>query len=216
YLSVLHRSLGIDSEKASLASTETTANNGMKVNPNSALSNQNFQEPPISSNLNGPNSAVPRFIAKPADLLITSTPSGAEIYLDGVNTERVTPSKIQVPGNEKFSISLRRSGYIEYQRQDLLKSEVGIKLSATLQKALVGYLNIDVIPPRAAKVYINGQRLSGELLPIFNYAVPAETWITVRAEEPIGSLYAEEKVLVSRDQKKNVRLYLKKRGKSRR
>lgn len=152
----------------------------------------------------------------PSDLLITSTPSGAEIYLNGAGLGRVTPSKIKVPSNEKFMITLKRGGYIDYERQDLLKSEVGIKFAATLQKALVGYLNIDVIPPRAAKIYINGQKLSGEMLPIFNYAVPAETWIVIRAEEPVSSLVAEEKIYLSRDQKRSLTLYLKKKSRAKR
>lgn len=65
------------------------------------------------------------------------------------------------------------------------------------------------------KVFINGQRLSGEMLPIYNYAVPAETWVVVKAVDPISSLAAEEKIFLSRDQKKSVTLYLKKRGKGR-
>ncbi|MCB9084764.1 MAG: protein kinase [Bdellovibrionaceae bacterium] len=150
-----------------------------------------------------------------ADLLITSTPSGAEIYVDGRNSGKVTPSKIKVPSTEKFLVVLKRTGYIDYERRDLLRSETGRKLAATLQKALVGYLNIDVIPPRAVKVFINGQRLSGEMLPIYNYAVPAETWVVVKAVDPISSLAAEEKIFLSRDQKKSVTLYLKKRGKGR-
>ncbi|MCC7404409.1 MAG: serine/threonine protein kinase [Bdellovibrionales bacterium] len=149
-----------------------------------------------------------------AELLITSTPSGAEIYLNAVNTGKVTPSKITVPSTEKFLITLKRTGYIDYERKDLLRSETGRKLAATLQKALVGYLNIDVIPPRAVKVFVNGQRLSGEMLPIYNYAVPAETWVVVRAVDPLSALDAEEKVFLSRDQKKSVTLYLKKAGRN--
>lgn len=222
HLGILHSALGIDRQQITSSSRDPFDNETTNNSANSASSSENTYSPPPTPNLATeamPRMGNSRFPSHPsvlAELLITSTPSGAEVYVNGVNTGKVTPSKIKVPGNDKFMISLKRSGYLDYERKDLLKSEVGIKMAATLQKALVGYLNIDVIPPRAARIYINGQRLSGELLPIFNYAVPAETWIVLRAEDPVGGLGAEEKVYLSRDQKKSITLYLKRKSRGRR
>jgi serine/threonine protein kinase len=222
HLSVLHSAIGIDTRQTTYSSKEPLKEPKVKVPTQVSETVNETVAPPIAPDLStdpsgiNPDSGLESQPSVPSDLLITSTPSGAEIYINGASLGRVTPSKVKVPSNEKFMITLKRGGYIDYERQDLLKSEVGIKFAATLQKALVGYLNIDVIPPRAAKIYINGQKLSGEMLPIFNYAVPAETWIVVRAEEPVGSLVAEEKIYLSRDQKRSLTLYLKKKLRTKR
>jgi hypothetical protein len=222
HLSALHSAIGINTRQTTYSSKEPLKEPKVKVPTQGGEIVNETVAPPIAPDLStdpsgiNADSGLESQPSVPSDLLITSTPSGAEIYLNGAGLGRVTPSKIKVPSNEKFMITLKRGGYIDYERQDLLKSEVGIKFAATLQKALVGYLNIDVIPPRAAKIYINGQKLSGEMLPIFNYAVPAETWIVVRAEEPVGSLVAEEKIYLSRDQKRSLTLYLKKKSRTKR
>lgn len=222
HLSVLHSAIGIDTRQTTYSSKEPLKEPKVKVPTQVSEIVNETVAPPIAPDLStdpsgiSADSGLESQPSVPSDLLITSTPSGAEIYLNGTSLGRVTPSKIKVPSNEKFMITLKRGGYIDYERRDLLKSEVGIKFAATLQKALVGYLNIDVIPPRAAKIYINGQKLSGEMLPIFNYAVPAETWIVIRAEEPVSSLVAEEKIYLSRDQKRSLTLYLKKKSRTKR
>lgn len=222
HLSILHSAIGIDTRQTTHSSKEPLKEPKAKAPIQVTEIVNETIAPPIAPDLptNSPgintDSGLENQLSVESELLITTTPSGAEIYLNGASLGKVTPSKIKVPSNGKFMITLKRGGYIDYEKQDLLKSEVGIKFAATLQKALVGYLNIDVIPPRAAKIYINGQKLSGEMLPIFNYAVPAETWIVVRAEEPVGSLVAEEKIYLSRDQKRSLTLYLKKKSRTKR
>lgn len=222
HLGVLHSAIGIDRRQTSYSSKEPLSDPKVKAPTQGGEIVNEPVAPPIAPDLSTDPSGIKsdsnleNQASVPSDLLITSTPSGAEIYLNGTSLGRVTPSKVKVPSNEKFMITLKRGGYIDYERQDLLKSEVGIKFAATLQKALVGYLNIDVIPPRAVRIYINGQKLSGEMLPIFNYAVPAETWIIVRAEEPVGSLVAEEKIYLSRDQKRSLTLHLRKKSRTKR
>ena len=218
----LHQALGVgeDLQKIQIASKESTK--GRMTPPKTTLTSR-----PTKS-LMGPPAETPSLTSKPGGikspkslarsevpLLISSTPSGAEIYVNGRNTGKVTPSKVQVPASKEFRLILKRSGYIDYERRSLLKTKVGRKISATLQKALVGYINIDVLPPRAVKVFVNGQKLSGETLPIFNYAVPAKTWVVIKAVDPISSLSAESRVFLSRDQKKSITLYLKEKDRRR-
>ncbi len=143
-------------------------------------------------------------------VLITSTPSGAEIFVNGKASGDFTPSRVEVPSSREFAITLRRAGFIDYRRSGLNKAQVGSKLSATLQSALVGYLDIDVTPPQNVKIYINGTLLKGEQLPIQKYAVPAETPITVRAVDPVSQTSDQKVLTVEKDKRRRVVLDLRK------
>lgn len=143
------------------------------------------------------------------EMIISSAPSGAEIYIDGRNTMLLTPSKVPVPADRKFTLELRRSGYIDYTQENISKEEAGLKLTATLQKALIGYLDIDVRPPKDAKIYINGKLLKEERLPINRYPVPANTSLTIKAENPYQG-WADQKVItVGPDRRTSVLLDLR-------
>jgi len=143
-------------------------------------------------------------------LLVTSSPSGAEVILNGVSTGRTTPVKIMVPANKPFHISLRRAGYLDYHQSDLMLSQVqGSKVTATLQQALLGYVDIDVKPPSPVKVFVNGEALKEGHLPIERYAIPAETNVVIRAEDPFKQTYTEQTVRVSRGSRSRIILDMK-------
>lgn len=79
-------------------------------------------------------------------LVVNSNPSGAEIWINGVNTSETTPARIYVPAGNQFNIALKKDKYITYSRPIMDARQVGRSFHATLQKAMVGYLHIDVKP----------------------------------------------------------------------
>lgn len=150
---------------------------------------------------------TPRF----KDVIVSSSPSGAEIYLNGSNTGFITPSRIEVPAHEPFDIMIRRSGYVEYVKNRLNASGIGSKIEATLQKAVVGYLDIDVVPPTKAKIYINQRLLDGEPLPIRRYAVPANTKLVIKAVDPYYGAQDFRVITLKKNQRRNIILNLQKK-----
>ena len=150
---------------------------------------------------------TPRF----KDVIVSSSPSGAEIYLNGTNTGFITPSRIEVPAHEPFDIMIRRSGYVEYTKSRVDASKIGSKIEATLQKAVVGYLDIDVVPPTKAKIYINQRLLDGEALPIRRYAVPANTKLVIKAVDPFYGGQDFRVITLKKNQRRNIILNLNKK-----
>lgn len=168
-----------------------------------------------------PSSPTPQIIMDPAPLspneprdsvLVTSTPSGAEVLVNGAPTGSLTPSRVEVPKKRPFTLTLRKTGFIDYRRDSLRKESVGSRFSATLQPAVIGFLDIDVTPPQNVRLYINGRWLKGEHLPISGYAVPAETPVTVRAEDQTTGQTVQQIVKVPKDRRISVRLDLRRSG----
>lgn len=141
-------------------------------------------------------------------LIVNSLPSGAEIYLNGTSTGKSTPSRIDVPANNPFTVTLKLNRFLDYTKSNVTVQTTGRSLTATLQKAMVAYVDIDVKPPINVKVTVNGRSLADESLPITRYAVPAGTPITVRAENPIAGTSAEETVNLKEDQRYKIILQL--------
>ncbi len=141
-------------------------------------------------------------------LVVNSVPSGAEIYLNGLATGKTTPSRVEVPTETPFAITLKLNRFIDYTKSDLTTAQTGRSFSATLQKAMVAYVDIDVKPPRNARVYVNGRLIKDEILPINRYAVPAESQVTIRAENPLTGAKAERTIQLSTDQRYKVILKL--------
>ena len=65
--------------------------------------------------LKGGEKASAKLIAKPRIINVTTDPPGADIYVDGVNTQKITPSEVELTkaqaGKSRVRISLRRPGY---------------------------------------------------------------------------------------------------------
>jgi serine/threonine-protein kinase len=143
-------------------------------------------------------------------ILVTSSPAAAEISLNGLSTGVLTPGTIQVDAQKTFTITLRADGYLNYDRS-LAATQNPMRVQATLQKARLGYLDINVMPAGSV-VYINGQALT-EHPPIRRYAVQADAEIVIRAENPLTGANDELKVSVEQDKIKRVNLFPKTRGK---
>ena len=116
-----------------------------------------------------------------------------------------TPGEIKLDMNKPVTISIRRDGYIPYVK-DLVPTTSPEDFNATLQKAAIGYLNIEV-QPTSAVIYLDNQKLA-EKLPIVRYPVPAGKPITIRAENPYLNTSDQQRVLIKQDTVKTVILYL--------
>lgn len=147
----------------------------------------------------------------PADhvrgLIVNSVPSGAEIIVDGKSTGEFTPARISVPAARTFNLTLKKSRYIDYVKNNIKTDhmEKG-SFTATLQKAMVAYINIDVKPARNVKVTVNGVVLEEDSLPISGYAIPASQVITIRAQNLITGQVAEQTVELYADERKSILL----------
>lgn len=138
---------------------------------------------------------------------ISSQPSGARIFLDGVDTGRSTPAIVPMNANKDTKITLKKESYYPYE---VTKSynDTGILTTTLQQMPQAGFININVQNGGVKPViYVNNQRLS-ELPPIKRYAVTAGTQVTVTAVNPITQLKDEVTVKVDSGGEANVDLIL--------
>lgn len=183
-----------------LKQTTTTAQAPIQEAPPAQL--------PEESEVSEVSSVAP---AKPSlrTLIVQSVPSGAEIFIDGKSIGDTTPSRIEIPTDKKVEISLKKDRYVEYVKANFDAATFDqSSFRATLQKALVGYLDIDVRPSRNVKIYVNGVSLEERNLPIYKYAVPAGSEITVSAINTISGEEIKEKLTLYEDQRKSIILKL--------
>ena len=182
YIAPLHRALGILGQQG-LASTTTTQNPAPIENKEVA--------PPVA--------AVDNFI-------FTSTPSGAEIFIDGVSTGQSTPARVEIPKGTTFEVSLKRAGYAEFSQKGLNRENLGGRLNANLVKALVGYLDVEVHPSKDVQVSINGTPIKKATFPIVRHLVPANVKLLIRAENTVTGEVDEQNVVVPEDRRIQVDL----------
>lgn len=189
-LSPLHRMLGLDA--ANLGS--------VKVDPT--------PPPPPTPVVVTP--APPPVVAPPPEVyvLVSSKPSGANIYVDRQNTGLTTPNRIKVPGDKNFELALKRAGYTDFKRVTNYQ-QLGTHFQATLEETHFGYLNIDVIPIKRVKLTINGTRIYDNP-PFRRRPVPANTPIHVRIDDSNGS-WDETVIEVPPNALKQIRLSLRRR-----
>ncbi|MCC6278056.1 MAG: serine/threonine protein kinase [Oligoflexia bacterium] len=147
-------------------------------------------------------------LPKEFNLFIRSVPNGASIEIDGQPSGE-TPREVKVPAGKPFRIGLKRQGFIPYYK-DYQIDKAGQEFAATLQKAAVGYLNIEVSPSHNVDIYVNGQKLV-EKSPIRRYAVPAGTVIQVRALNPYNDASDQKTLSLKQDTEQTVRLFLRRK-----
>jgi serine/threonine-protein kinase len=136
-------------------------------------------------------------------IVVTSSPSAAEIYIDGKNQGQLTPARVKVPANREFQISLKKDGYIT--RTLPMKSRGnGSKESFSLAKLDAGYLNI-YSKHKETVIYLNGKKIK-ERTPLRNYRVPAGKTIRVKAIDLKTKRYTETSVEVKADESKTLKL----------
>ncbi len=152
-----------------------------------------------------PNSAPQEQPSTTTKIVINSSPSGAKIYLNGVDTKKITPSQISVPYKKPFNIVLRKLNYIDYLKEGItINAGSSRTFNTTMQKALISYLTIDARPSRNVKLYVNGKPLSEKTLPIRNYAVRSDSDIIIKATNPYKGITKYKRINLKVGEKKSV------------
>lgn len=145
-------------------------------------------------------------VDSPTALVVSSNPSGAEIWLGGRSTGMVTPSKVEVPSEATFTIELRKRGYQSYKRLEVTREALGPKIDATLQKMNVGYVDVEIFPPQEAILYVNGRQINMQRTQAKDIVVPANTKIKIRAESKVTNSFEEVTLSVPLDRKRSIKL----------
>lgn len=140
-------------------------------------------------------------------LSISSEPSGAKIFVDGVSANQYTPAIVTVTSNKPATITLTKEGFYKYQQTKTFNS--ASTLSATLLPTpAMGYLNIIIRNGgESPAIFINGIRLT-EKLPIVEYAVPANQELEIEAKNPFTNSMDKTKVKVMTNKVQTVELIL--------
>ncbi len=140
-------------------------------------------------------------------LSVTSTPSGAQIFVNSKDIGMITPSIISITANKETVITLRKDGFLTYETKQNL-NETG-RVAATLQSAAqAAYLNIYLLNGGpSTKVYVNGKELT-EKAPIMKYTVLANAEAVIRAYNPITKQKDELRYKLRAGENKNVELIL--------
>jgi hypothetical protein len=78
---------------------------------------------------------VPAIPEKPATVavLVTSRPSGANIWINAKDTGLLTPSKVDLPAEGKFYLMVRKRGYLPFIHDHVLQEMKGMKFEAKLE-----------------------------------------------------------------------------------
>jgi hypothetical protein len=141
-----------------------------------------------------------------ARVYVQSLPTGAQIEVDG-QTLGTTPAEVPIAMNKKVLVSIKREGYLPYVKEYFAQKSPE-EFSATLQKARLGYVDID-ITAGDADIYVNDQKLA-ERPPIRRYPVPADTKLEIKAINSLTNTSDQISVVVKQDTVQKVRLYPRK------
>ena len=184
YLSPLHNALGISGEQK-LTSVSPSTKTAPTNSPPPVTA-----PPPVETTVEQPHELL-------TSVIVTSNPSGAEIFVNGKSTGVITPARVELPPERTFTLTLKRLGYTDTIRRDLDRAALSGRLSFELQKAQLGYVDIDVRPPRNVRVLPHGHPFSFDSLPLVKVPVPADRRVLIRAEDFENGTYVEQSLSVS-------------------
>ncbi len=156
----------------------------LKANPRETANND--QDTQVTDNA----SLVPKIRVS-----VSSTPAGANIIVDGVNTGYRTPSVILIPTGLKSKIKLEHEDFFDREVEKAFSATESISFNLE-RKPQPGYINIYVSNGGPNTVlFLNGRRIN-ERPPLRKYPVNANTEIIIKAENPITQLTDTQKILV--------------------
>ncbi len=147
------------------------------------------EEPPISS------------VDQRRAIIVVSNPSGAEIYVNGVKTGQITPSRLTIP-DDTFTLGLTRKGF-ESVKTQVSASDPNQKHSFILKKLKLGFIDVEVKPLQEVQVFVDGRRVTGEALPLRNYPVSADRNVEIRVVGKNGQT-AQSHVSLQENQKQSL------------
>lgn len=115
-------------------------------------------------------------------IIVNSEPSGAEIFIDGKSTGKLTPARIEIPTKKLFNLTLKKERFLDYNTAILNAEKIGPSFSAQLQESAIAYINIDVKPPSSnVRITVNNKSIKDLTFPIMQYIVAAKTEVQVTA-----------------------------------
>lgn len=175
----------------------------MGVSGNADKASQPSPVPQVAQTQSTPPSLSP---ASSRSLVVVSDPSGAEIYINGKKTGQITPSRLSLP-DQAFTLELVRRGYAKISKR-LSGEQIGNKLSFELKKLSLGFIDVDVKPLQNVVIYVDGQRVEGEALPLRNYPIPANKSVKIKVIGQNGG-ESEKALQLNENQKQRLefRLY---------
>lgn len=138
---------------------------------------------------------------------VSSTPEGAEIYLNGQNTGNLTPAVLSVNANKEIEIVLKKNGYYNYKISKSFSetSQVAANMFASVTTA---YINIRVNDSNSfTKIAIDGKEIL-EKPPVIKYPITAEKEIVISATNPVTNQSDEVKLVIKTGETKDVDLNL--------
>jgi hypothetical protein len=106
---------------------------------------------------------LPVAVSAVGNISVSSSPSGASVYLDGTSTGTTTPAKIESVASGSHIVLLRLTGYQDYTQSVIVSDNATSTVSATLTAALTtttteaitnGSIYIESNPSNAA-VFLN-------------------------------------------------------------
>ncbi len=146
-------------------------------------------------------------------ITITSSPSGAEIHINGKFTGSFTPASVRVDSGVPVSFTLKKKGYLAISSNSVDPKTINGKINFELKTSDIAYLDIllDDMPP--AKLTVNGQEvpvLNGQAKGIL---VQPNSRITIRAiASENGAILDEAVIRLPVNGKKTIQLRPNKRS----
>ncbi len=138
-------------------------------------------------------------------VVINSKPSGAKIFLNGKDLQRITPAQIDIPFNKPFDLKLTKKKFLNLEKKNfIVKTKATRSLNNTLQVANIAYIDIDVRPLKKANIYINNQKLTETDFPLENYAVPSGKKLKIKAINPYNKMVKYKTLTLDNGQKKSL------------
>ncbi len=111
--------------------------------------------------------------AQTGSISVSSSPSGAQIWLDGANTGKVTPNTLTSVTATSHTVTVKLTGYTDYSTSVTVPSGGTATVSATLTAVPKGSISISSNPTGAA-VYLDSEA-KGVTTPTTLSDVPAGT-----------------------------------------
>ena len=186
----VHQAIGVDLAQRSIAAAASARATPAAVPTPAAVA---VEEPKIADR-------------EDRGVVVTSNPSGGEIFLNDQSTGLSTPNRIEIALNANFSVSVKKRGYHDYRRAELTLQSLGHRLDANLQKLTYGYLDVEIFPPQDAVLFVNNRQVPLRRAIAQNIAVPGNVPIRVRAQSPNGATFDEVTLTVPIDHRKTVQI----------
>ena len=143
-------------------------------------------------------------VPKKSKIYISSTPSGASIYVNGKPTEQTTPGFIWLDKGNEDTISLKKSNYHDLKFAHTVESQNSYEL--TMNKMIYGFLDLDVTPAFHVKVYIGDKEFTEENLPLVREPAEAEKTIVIKAVHQKTGKEIQQRIYLKDQERKKVLL----------